>query len=90
MHFHVTGLDTLYAHVPRDILPEECGGHAGKIEDLSDQFYKQLLSKRYVFNFSSQLAKSVLSKYFCLPFQRLSNGSEILGHRKSIVAKTII
>ncbi|XP_061398071.1 alpha-tocopherol transfer protein-like [Musca vetustissima] len=46
MHFHVTGLDTLYAHVPRDILPEECGGLAGKIEDLSDLFYKQLLSKR--------------------------------------------
>lgn len=66
MHFHVTGLDTLYAHVPRDILPEECGGHAGKIEDLSDRFYKQLLSKRYDFNFSSQLKKAYLNVFVYL------------------------
>lgn len=46
MHFHVNGLEALYDFVPREILPEECGGYAGKIEDLSEQFRETLLEKR--------------------------------------------
>lgn len=39
MHFHTEGFDSLYEHVPRDILPLEYGGDAGKISD----FYKEWL-----------------------------------------------
>ncbi|XP_013113301.1 alpha-tocopherol transfer protein [Stomoxys calcitrans] len=46
MHFHVNGVESLYEHVPREILPEECGGYAGKVEDLCDEFHKTLVQKR--------------------------------------------
>lgn len=39
MHFHTDGFESLYEHVPKDILPLEYGGDAGKIDD----FYKEWL-----------------------------------------------
>ncbi|XP_075155398.1 alpha-tocopherol transfer protein-like [Haematobia irritans] len=46
IHFHTTGIETLYEHVPKDMLPEEYGGKAGKLSDLKEQFTKQLSEKR--------------------------------------------
>lgn len=34
MHFHSSGYETLYEHIPRDMLPFEYGGTIGKVDDL--------------------------------------------------------
>ncbi|XP_061399015.1 alpha-tocopherol transfer protein-like [Musca vetustissima] len=46
IHFHTTGIETLYEHVPKDMLPDEYGGKAGKLSDLKDEFTKTLLENR--------------------------------------------
>lgn len=46
MHFHTTGLETLYDHVPKELLPVEYGGLAGNLTDLKAQFMKEMLNKR--------------------------------------------
>lgn len=40
MHFHTSGFESLYEHVPREDLPFEYGGSAGKIDD----FFKDWLA----------------------------------------------
>lgn len=34
MHFHPDGLESLYKFVPKEILPEEYGGNAGKLQEI--------------------------------------------------------
>lgn len=46
MHFHTTGIETLYEHVPKELLPEEYGGLAGKLSDLKEEFMKFMVKKR--------------------------------------------
>uniref|UniRef100_A0A1I8NP19 CRAL-TRIO domain-containing protein n=1 Tax=Stomoxys calcitrans TaxID=35570 RepID=A0A1I8NP19_STOCA len=43
---HIDGLDSLYEHIPRDMLPNEYGGKAGKLADLAEENKKLLLEKR--------------------------------------------
>lgn len=33
VHIHTDGLESLYKFVPKDILPEEYGGTAGKLQE---------------------------------------------------------
>jgi CRAL/TRIO domain len=46
MHFHTEGFDSLYEHVPRDILPLEYGGDAGKISDFYEEWLQIVESHR--------------------------------------------
>ncbi|XP_037824725.1 alpha-tocopherol transfer protein-like [Lucilia sericata] len=46
MHFHTTGIETLYEHVPKELLPEEYGGQAGKLTDLKEDFMQLMFKKR--------------------------------------------
>lgn len=34
MHFHSYGFETLHNHIPKELLPDEYGGSAGKLEEL--------------------------------------------------------
>lgn len=47
MVFHTPGNDTLDQYIPRDMLPEEYGGKAGKVDDLKKYWVDVLRSKRY-------------------------------------------
>ncbi|XP_037935828.1 alpha-tocopherol transfer protein-like [Teleopsis dalmanni] len=46
VHFHTNGLDSLYEHVPREMLPEEFGGSAGKLEDIKAKWKEIVKEKR--------------------------------------------
>lgn len=37
-------MESLYKYVPKDMLPEEYGGTAGKVQDLHGKFHISLLS----------------------------------------------
>ena len=41
---HGDGLDSLYEHIPKDILPEEYGGYAGPIDKLVEEQNEKLKS----------------------------------------------
>lgn len=46
IYFHTNGLDSLYEHVPKDILPTELGGDVGSMFEISEKFQKLVVSKR--------------------------------------------
>ena len=46
MRFHTAGIESLYDYVPKDMLPEEYGGKAGKLTDLKEEFMQLMLEKR--------------------------------------------
>ena len=46
MHFHTSGYESLYKHVPRDVLPEEYGGYAGKFDDLFEEYKRTLYAEK--------------------------------------------
>lgn len=48
MHFHSTGIESLYDYVPKEMLPDEYGGKAGKLTDLKEEFMQLVIKKRYV------------------------------------------
>lgn len=50
MHFHTSGYDSLYEHVPREILPLEYGGKAGAFDDLYEDWMKVVKSHRDYLN----------------------------------------
>lgn len=45
MHFHTNTIEELYEFIPREILPEEYGGNAGKLDDLKEQFWRKCFGK---------------------------------------------
>ncbi|XP_005188110.1 alpha-tocopherol transfer protein [Musca domestica] len=45
-HFHTKGLDSLFEHVPRDILPLDYGGNARSLADISADWWKIIQSKK--------------------------------------------
>ncbi|XP_013113297.1 alpha-tocopherol transfer protein-like [Stomoxys calcitrans] len=46
MHFHTDGLDGLYEHIPKEMLPEEYGGNAGTIPELKKKVVATMMEKR--------------------------------------------
>uniref|UniRef100_A0A1A9VUG1 CRAL-TRIO domain-containing protein n=1 Tax=Glossina austeni TaxID=7395 RepID=A0A1A9VUG1_GLOAU len=46
MHFHLSPHETLYEHVPKDMLPFEYGGKAGKLCDLRKFWQQRLKDQR--------------------------------------------
>lgn len=38
MHFHTAGYESLYDHIPREILPKEYGGNAGQVDDIFNEW----------------------------------------------------
>ena len=46
MHFHTDGLESLYDHVPRDMLPSEYGGKAGSLSEIKIKWRNVLQKKR--------------------------------------------
>uniref|UniRef100_A0A1L8EG33 Putative phosphatidylinositol transfer protein sec14 n=1 Tax=Haematobia irritans TaxID=7368 RepID=A0A1L8EG33_HAEIR len=46
MHFHTDGLEGLYEHVPKEMLPEEYGGNAGTIAELKEKYFATVIEKR--------------------------------------------
>lgn len=47
MHFHTNGIESLYEHVPRDMLPTEYGGKAESLSVIKRKWYTILDKKRY-------------------------------------------
>lgn len=72
MVFHTPGNDTLDKYIPRDMLPEEYGGKAGKVDDLKKYWVDVLRSKRYI-NFRQPF------RFFTnITFQRLCHERKVL------------
>uniref|UniRef100_A0A1B0AC41 CRAL-TRIO domain-containing protein n=1 Tax=Glossina pallidipes TaxID=7398 RepID=A0A1B0AC41_GLOPL len=46
MHFHLSADDTFYEHVPKDMMPFEYGGKAGKLCDLRELWQQRLKEQR--------------------------------------------
>ncbi|XP_075157562.1 alpha-tocopherol transfer protein-like [Haematobia irritans] len=44
---HTEGLDSLYQHVPKDMLPNEYGGRAGELKALANRYRETLMNQRY-------------------------------------------
>lgn len=40
LHFHKSESETLYQHVPKDLLPAEYGGKAGEVKTIKSNFKK--------------------------------------------------
>lgn len=46
MHFHTSGLETVFDYIPREMMPDEYGGKAGKLSALSEQSLALIKGKR--------------------------------------------
>lgn len=46
IHFHLPNSSTLDAFVPRELLPDEYGGRAGRVADLKRAFVEQIHQHR--------------------------------------------
>lgn len=68
IYFHTEGLESLYEHVPKEVLPTELGGDVGSMVEIYEQFQKFVISKRLV---SILLLASQIKKI--LKLQRLSD-----------------
>jgi CRAL/TRIO domain len=53
MHFHTSGYESLYDYVPKEDLPEEYGGEAGKIDDIFEKWLKIVEDQKEYLNDSS-------------------------------------
>jgi len=49
IHFYTKGYEGLYDHVPKNMLPFEYGGSAGKFDDFKQFTLNELLKKRYLY-----------------------------------------
>lgn len=60
LHVHKTGSETLFDHVPRELLPVEYGGSNGSIKDLKMEWKKRIESHRdYLMDASNWLIKDI-------------------------------
>jgi len=51
IYFHTQGLESLYEHVPKALLPTELGGVLGPVNEIYQKFLKFVVSKReYLMN----------------------------------------
>lgn len=50
MHFHTSGYESLYEHVPKNLLPIEYGGNAGNIDDIYDEWLEVMQKHREYLN----------------------------------------
>lgn len=58
LHVHKTGSETLFDHVPRELLPIEYGGSNGSIKELKVEWKKRIESHRdYLMDASNWLIK---------------------------------
>lgn len=48
IHFHVPDSNTMDKYVTKDLLPNECGGSAGTIEEIKTYWLKRAVEKRLV------------------------------------------
>lgn len=48
IHFHTQGVESLYEHVPKSILPIELGGDIGSMTEIYRKFQEFVVSKRFV------------------------------------------
>lgn len=48
VQFHTQGLESLHAHISKDVLPTEFGGHVGSLLDINKIYQKFVNSKRFV------------------------------------------
>lgn len=48
IYFHTQGLESLYEHIPKALLPTDLGGELGDIREIYQQFQKMVVSKRFV------------------------------------------
>lgn len=46
MHFYLSADETFYEHVPKDMMPFEYGGKAGKLCDLRELWQQRLKEQR--------------------------------------------
>lgn len=50
MHFHPNGLESLYEHIPRELLPKELGGDESLcMEDIRVDYLRKMEAKRFAF-----------------------------------------
>jgi hypothetical protein len=50
IHFHPNGIESLYEHIPRELLPKELGGNDDIcMEDIRLEFLRKMESKRFYF-----------------------------------------
>lgn len=50
LHFHRGGLESLYEHVPKGLLPSEYEGDLGPIKNIHKDFMKLVEAKRFLGN----------------------------------------
>lgn len=48
IYFHTQGLESLYEHIPKSVLPAELGGDIGSISEIYEKFQQFVISKRFV------------------------------------------
>lgn len=46
LNFHLPSSSSFYEHVPIELLPDEYGGKAGRMQDIKENFIMRLESKR--------------------------------------------
>ncbi|XP_069687985.1 alpha-tocopherol transfer protein-like [Periplaneta americana] len=73
--FHCAGYESLYEHVPKDVLPMEYGGHLSSIHDLTESWNRKLISLRSWFLQEQLISKSDESR--CPAGRRSSTASAL-------------
>lgn len=48
IYFHTQGLESLYEHIPKALLPTELGGDMGAMSEIYEKFQQFVVTKRFV------------------------------------------